>query len=138
MTTGMTTTYRFTGTANWWQKYGMTVTSAVGTLFYAIMGYLGDNRIDGVEWFAFAVLTANGLLVWLVPVFPKYGWIKNAINGVLASLALGYQLLAVDHWDSSKILLVLWTFLVGAGVLASPAVSPKTGGISGGIGGIDR
>jgi hypothetical protein len=125
----------FTGLPNWWQKYGMTVSSAVGTLMYGIIGFFEDGRIDGPEWVAFSVLSANSVLIYVVPVFPGYGWIKNVINGVLAVLALGYQALTgVD--TGGEILLLVWTFGTAAGVLLSPAVSPKTGGVSSGLGGV--
>lgn len=127
----------YQGVANFWQKYGMTVTSFVGTLLYAVIGYLNDSRIDGVEWVAFGVLIGNTILIYVIPVFPNgYGWIKNAVNGVLAVLALGFQALSgVDN--GQEVLLIVWTFLTGAGVLLSPAVSPKTGGVSSGVGGVE-
>lgn len=125
----------FQGVATFWQKYGMTISSAVGTLVYAVIGYMEDGSISGQEWLVFGVLSANSVLIYVVPVFPKYGWIKNAINGVLAVLALGYQVLTgVD--TGGEILLTLWTFATAAGILASPAVSPKTGGVSSGVGGV--
>lgn len=139
MTYNTTSTYTsnaaFTGLPNFWQKYGMTVSSFVGTLMYGVIGYFEDGRIDGTEYIAFSVLSANSILIYVVPVFPGYSWIKNVINGVLAVLALGYQVLTgVD--TGGEILLLVWTFGTAAGILLSPAVSPKTGGVSSGLGGV--
>jgi len=133
--TTYTPTAGYQGVSTFWQKYGMTISSAIGTLVYAVIGYMEDGSISGPEWLVFGVLTANSVLIYVVPVFPKYGWIKNAINGVLAVLALGYQVLTgVD--TGGEILLLVWTFATAVGVLRSPAVSPKTGGVSSGVGGV--
>lgn len=129
--------HAYAGIPTFWQRYGMTVSSVLGTLMYAVLGYMTDGRIDGTEWMVFAVLTGNTVLIYVVPLFPAgYGWTKNAVNGVLAVLALGYQALVVDEWNAGKILLILWTFGTAVGVIVSPAVSTKTGGVSSGVAGV--
>lgn len=122
----MTTPYA--GTPSKWREFGMSIVAVLGAALYAVLGFVtGDNHIDWAEGVALATVIANALLVYVVPVFPDYRWLKDVINGVLTVLALGVQVLSHPN-GAQDWLLILVTFLTGAGVLFAPAVSVKTGG----------
>ena len=101
----------------------------------------GDGRVDLDEGLALGATAANGALTYLVPNFPRARWIKNAINAVLALLALGALFWGglANGLDSQEVAMILITLLGGLGVLALPAVSdPKYGGAGQGIGTTNR
>jgi hypothetical protein len=124
----MTTGQVYGGQPSRWREFGMSIVSVAGVALYAVLGFVtGDNHIDFAEGVALGVAVLNALLVYTVPVFPTYRWLKDVINGGLTVLALGVQVLAHPN-GAQDWLLILVTFLTGAGVLLAPAVSVKTGG----------
>lgn len=124
----------YAGQPSRWREFGMSIVSVLGVVLYAVLGFVtGDNHIDFAEGVALGTAAANALLVYTVPVFPDYRWLKDVINGALTVLALGVQVLANPN-GAQDWLLILVTFATGAGVLAAPAVSVKTGGVAPGVG----
>lgn len=92
-------------------KYGKAVVALVFFLWTIIAPLLnGDNAIHGLEWVIVGTGLANGLLVYAIPLNPRWEAGKTVINGVLASLAAA-QTVLVDGFQADDL-----TIIIGAGL----------------------
>lgn len=94
-----------------WQKYGKALISLLFFIWTIVAPLItGDGRIDGDEWLIIAVATANGLLVYIIPLNPSWSAGKTVINALLASLAAA-QTVIYDGFQPND-----WSIIVGAGL----------------------
>ena len=106
-----------------WQKYGKALVSLLFFIWTVVAPLItGDGHIDGDEWLIIAVATANGLLVYIIPLNPSWAAGKTVINALLASLAAA-QTVIYDGLQPND-----WTIIIGAGLAiligwVAPAIS---------------
>ncbi len=95
-----------------WSKSGKALVSLAFLVWTAIAPLLsGDGRIHGyAEWAVIAVATANGVLVYVIPLNPAWEAGKTVINAVLASLAAAQTVIG-DGLQPDD-----WTIIIGAGL----------------------
>ena len=106
--------------------YGKSIFAFLGLLAVACINYFaGDQRIDNVEATQIVVAAATLATTWLVPLTPKYPWIKTvvALIGTLAGVAVT---LIGDGFDATDSAVLIAQALAFFGISAAPAFSPKT------------
>jgi hypothetical protein len=111
-----------------WKKYGKALVSLAFFVWTVVAPLIsGDNHIDRNEAIIIALGVGNGLLVYVIPLNPRWAAGKTVINAVLASLAAA-QTLIIDGLQPDD-----WTIIIGAGLAIllgwyAPAISlPTTG-----------
>ncbi len=108
-----------------WQTYGKAIIAFIFFLWTIIAPLItGDNHIDTNEWLIVGLGTGNGLLVYLLPLNPKWEYGKTVVNAVMASLAATQTVIA-DGLQPDD-----WTIILGAGLSLligwyAPAISMK-------------
>lgn len=103
-------------------RYGKPLFAVFVAVIITVKAVYGDRHIDPAEGVAIALSFANAALVYLVPLFPGYRWLKTAVGVVIAALtALSSVILAGLTPD--EMFLVLSAALQALGITLAPAVS---------------
>jgi len=104
------------------QKYGKPILAVIIAGVITLKSVLGDQHVDPAEAVAIALSVANAGMVYLVPLFPGYRWLKTAVGVVIAALtALASVILA--GLTTEEIILVILAAAQALGITVAPAVS---------------
>lgn len=108
------------------KTYGKAIIAALFFVWTVIAPLLtGDNAIRGwAEWSAIGLAICNALLVYIIPVNPKWAAGKTIINAVLAGFTAA-QTVVGDGLQPDD-----WTIIIGAALAIligwyAPAISMK-------------
>lgn len=95
-----------------WQVYGKSIIAFVFFLWTVVAPLLtGDQRISGwEEWTIIIMGGANGVLVYFIPMNPKWEAGKTVINGVLAACAAAQTVLG-DGFQYNDLTIIVGAFL---------------------------
>lgn len=103
-------------------KYGKPLFAVVIAVIITAKAVYVDRHIDPAEGVAIALSFASAGMVYLVPLFPGYRWLKTAVGVVIAALtALSSVILAGLTPD--EVFLVVAAGLQALGITIAPAVS---------------
>lgn len=103
-------------------RYGKPLFAVLVAVIITVKAVYGDRRIDPAEGVAIALTLANAGMVYLVPLFPGYRWLKTAVGVAIAALsALSTVILAGLTPD--EVFLVVSAGLQALGITVAPAVS---------------
>lgn len=93
------------------KTYAKSVIAALFFLWTIVAPLLnGDNEIHGLEWLIVGTGASNAVLVYLIPLNPRWEAGKTVINSVLASLAAAQTVLG-DGFQNDDL-----TIIIGAGL----------------------
>lgn len=104
------------------KKYGKSIAAVVVAVIITLRSVLTDSHVDPAEGVAIALSLANAVLVYLVPLFPGYRWLKSAVGVVIAALT-ALSTVILSGLTTDELLLVVLAAFQAAGVVAAPAVS---------------
>lgn len=114
--------------ARLWNRYGKAaVAIAAAGLTVAYGALSGDRHIDPDEGVQIAIATTTAVMVYLVPLMPRYRWVKTATAAVLAALQV-LTTVILGGLDQSEWIALVLAALTVLGVGAAPATS--TNGVS--------
>lgn len=103
-------------------RYGKPLFSVFVAVLITVKSVYGDQHIDPAEGVVIALSFTNAGMVWLVPLFPGYRWLKTAVGVTIAALtALSSVILSGLTLDEA--FLVVASALQALGVAVAPAVS---------------
>lgn len=103
-------------------RYGKPLFSVLMAVLVTAKSAYGDHHVDPAEGVAIALSFANAGMVWLVPLFPGYRWLKSGVGvGIAALTALSSVILSGLTQD--ELFLVIAAVLQAAGIAVAPAVS---------------
>lgn len=108
---------------NFWDKYGKSVLAFVyGVVTVVIPLRSGDHHIDPSEGIVIALAATNGLLVYIVPLTPRFKSIKSVVNALMAALTVASTVI-IGGIDMNDWFLIGAAFLAAVGVKLAPAAS---------------
>jgi hypothetical protein len=108
--------------ANWIQRYGKPLAATVLAAIITFKSVYGDNHVDPAEGVAIALSFANAGMVYLVPLFPGYRWLKTAV-GVLIAALTALATVILSGLTTEEVILVVLAAAQAAGITVAPAVS---------------
>lgn len=130
--------------ARFLQRYGKPLFATLIAALITFRTLYGDNHIDPAEGVAILLSFANGAVVYLVPLFPGYRWLKSAV-GVIIAMLTALSVVILGGLTADEVALVVMAAAQALGIVAMPAVSdtgvgvgPGTFSGSGGYGLGDR
>lgn len=95
--------------------FGMILAVVLQALYVAV----GDNTITAAEALAIAVTLAGAVTTYAVPRLPQYPWLKRAVAGVSAVLAVFMNAVAGEAVTTQTYVLGGIAFLVGLGIVTA-------------------
>lgn len=108
-----------------WDKYGKSIVAflyAIAVVFIPL--FSGDHHIDPSEGIIIALAVGNNIIVYLVPLTPRFASVKTVVNALLAALAV-VQTTIEGGITGNDWLLIAAAFFGALGVWLAPAASTK-------------
>lgn len=107
---------------NFYRRYGKPIAAVLIAAVITFKSLYGDQHIDPAEGVAIALSAANGVMVYLVPLFPGYRWLKSAV-GVLIAALTALATVILSGLTTDEVILVVMAGVQALGITAAPAVS---------------
>lgn len=109
-------------------KHGKSLLAGAFAVYTVAVAQLsGDHHIDAVETTIIATAVLNAVLVYVVPMAPRWRWGKSAIGAGLAALAV-LQTVLPGGVDLNEAYVVIGAIVAALGIPIAPAVSVAAGG----------
>lgn len=104
-------------------KYGKAIGGAAFAVYTVVVAkWTGDHHVDAAETTVIVSAVLGALLVYIVPMAPRWRWGKSAIGVGLAGLA-ALQTVIGGGVDLNEAYLVVGAIVAALGIPVLPAVS---------------